>query len=229
MPGCTEPPLPLPPPLRGAETGTFTEYSIATRLPDIARRVLNENDLPPDTVERIRELADGIPNAPIRLLDAPDAPDAADWANYVQPYVGQTWLEPPWFFAETYFYRRLLEATGYWQSGAGEELDPFRAQKEQGLEVAREGIGALADRLERHIAAGWQPNSFADLLHVALWGNQADLSLWPAEQDDKPDHHGADAQAAHTLADDAILAVAYLAARRGQPGRLDLLADNAGL
>ena len=44
------------------------------------------------------------------------APDLDAWKNYVNPYLGQNWYQPPWFFTEHYFYRRILEATGYFQS-----------------------------------------------------------------------------------------------------------------
>ncbi|MBE2224393.1 MAG: hypothetical protein IAF02_22825, partial [Anaerolineae bacterium] len=37
------PKLTIPAPLRGSETGTFTHYSIAVRLPEIGRRILAEN------------------------------------------------------------------------------------------------------------------------------------------------------------------------------------------
>ncbi|PSQ83528.1 MAG: hypothetical protein BRD30_12810, partial [Bacteroidetes bacterium QH_2_63_10] len=107
----------LPPPLRGTEPGTFTHRTIAERWPRIAGRVIAENDFPDAINARIQALRDDLPNGTIRPLEVTDAPDAALWADWVRPYQGQSWLEAPWFFGETYFYRRLLEATGYFRPG----------------------------------------------------------------------------------------------------------------
>ena len=41
------PKAPIPEPLRGIETGTFTHSSIVERLPDTGRRILAENDFSP--------------------------------------------------------------------------------------------------------------------------------------------------------------------------------------
>jgi hypothetical protein len=41
------------------------------------------------------------------------APDVAFWNRELAAYQGRTWLEVPWYFAEAYFYRRLLEAVRY--------------------------------------------------------------------------------------------------------------------
>lgn len=228
MARCTQPPIPLPPPLRGAEVGTFTHYSVATRLPDIARRVLAENDLPPASVAHIEALIADIPTAPIRPLDEPLAPDAADWACYIAPYLGQDWLAVPWFFAEMYFYRRLLEAIGAFRPGPGQGLDPFAYQKRQGLETTREAIRALSTRLG---AGEWRPATFSSLLHVALWGNQADLSLWPAGRNEPPSHADLAAQQRHILVDETADIARRLWGDAHGPIpalRVDFLVDNAG-
>ncbi len=58
----------IPAPLRGSETGTFTHYSIAVRLPDIGRRILAENNFRSHIVADLEDLIEGIADTPIRLF-----------------------------------------------------------------------------------------------------------------------------------------------------------------
>ncbi|MEI7771318.1 MAG: ARMT1-like domain-containing protein [Chloroflexales bacterium] len=199
---------PIPPPLRGAEIGSFAHNTIARRLPAIARRVLIENELAPEAARAVAALADEMPDAPLRPLRDPGAPDLALWAAYIAPYAGQSWLQAPWFVAETYFYRRILAATGYFQPGPGHRADPFALQKRLGLEHARPDPGP-------------HDNDMAAAILGALWGNQADLSLWPAGEGDGPG-------GAHLLADDTAAATALIARLAGAGARADIILDNAG-
>ena len=217
----------LPPPLKGTEPGTFVHRTIAERLPRIAGRVIAENDFPDAINARIRDLRDDLPEGTIRPLKETGVPDAALWADWGRPYWGQGWLETPWFVSETYFYRRLLEATGYFREGPGRRRDPFAYQKEQGLAEAVEGIRALAQGRAAALDRGEEGRSvLARLFRAALWGNQADLSMWAAGEDG-PDH-GDTAQAEeHLLVDDASAALDHLDAL-ARPARVDVWADNAG-
>jgi uncharacterized protein with ATP-grasp and redox domains len=218
----------LPGPLRGSETGTFTHYSIAVRLPDIGRRILAENHFRSHIAADVQALIEEIPNGAIRPLFDHDAPDAADWRQYCLPYLGQSWLQAPWFFVETYFYRRVLEATQYFEKGAATAvLDPFTYQKQQGLATSTTAITRLCQSvnhwLERPSA---KADALAHLLSVALWGNQADLSLWPSDSDANPTHDE-DKRQEHVLLDDTT-AVTHHLLTPTHPIRLDLIADNAG-
>ena len=164
------PTLPLPAALFANERGTFTEDSVVRRLPEIARRTIAENQLDDGQTELVEGLASEIPHASLVPIDEPEAPDAADWMTYIEPYLETNWLDTPWFFVETYFYRRLLAATGYSQPGARAGTDPFGDQKRKGLEGAMD----LADKLGEALADPWL------LLRASLWANRVDLSLWPA-------------------------------------------------
>jgi len=219
--------LDLPSPLRGTEPGTFTHRTIAERWPRIAGRVIAENNFPEEITARIQTLREDLPAGTIRPLDEPDAPDAALWADWVRPYQGEGWLEAPWFFGEIYFYRRLLAATGYFRPGPGRKRDPFTYQKEQGLVQAAEPIRALAQgRAAARDRAEEGRSVLARLFRAALWGNQADLSMWAADEDG-PDHGDAEQAEEHLLADDTAAALDHLAAL-DRPARVDVWADNAG-
>lgn len=218
------PRLPLPPPLRGAEIGSFAHNTIVVRLPDIAWRVLAENDFPPDVAARLEALIDELPDGRIRPLA-----DGHDWDDYTAVYPHHTWLDVPWFFAENYFYRRILEATGYFGQGPLAGLDPFAYQKKLGLETAVANIRALAVQMETWLAQGWDEIIFGQLLAVDLWGNQADLSLWPADGQGQPNHADHSTRQAHLLVDDTTAVTNHLTNHpTNQPLRLDFLIDNAG-
>ena len=221
-----EPALPIPDPICSDVPGTWAYSTTTSRMPEIARRTLVENDYSPQIVARVNDLIDAIPSTPIRMLRQ-EAPDAALWAKAIAPYLGQDWREPPWFFVETYFYRRLLEATGYYEAGEGEGLDPFAYQKRKGLMTTRPMINAISERLAIWVEQGWQERNLAALVAIDLWGNRADLSLWPAGTGEQPlqgDWQGAEAQ---TLVDDTALVTRHLSGREN--ARIDFIVDNAGL
>lgn len=214
----TESPRPWrspPRPLRGAERGSWAHTSIVDRLPEIGRRTLLENDFSDEVHERIEALIDEIPDGPIRPIEDPAAPDEQDWRGYVEPHRGSDWLDPPWFFVETYFYRRIVAATGFFTTETARNADPFRAQKARGLARA-EGI----------VAAALRRDELSDTLLAALWGNQADLSLWPEGEDGQrtePDSPAAD----RILRDDRQQLLQHLQAD-SELNRIDIVLDNAG-
>lgn len=199
-------PVTPPPPLRGADIGSFAHDTVVRRMPATVRRVLHENSLSPEATQAVLALAEEIPHAPIRAPHDHSAPDLALWEAYCAPYLGQNWLEVPWFFAETAMYRRILEATGYFKPGSGFYVDPYTLQKRLALEEFR--FASL-------------PGDLAAALAASLWGNQADLSLWPAGENTTPG-------ATHILADDTPQVVAYLTELIRHDARVDLILDNVG-
>jgi hypothetical protein len=209
---------PLPEPLRASDAGTFTEDSVVRRLPEIAETALANNDLDAGHLQLLEQLIEEINHGVITELEEPFTDDAPAWEEYVTPYLGMTWLDVPWFFAETYFYRRLLAATGYWQPGPGQGLDPFASNKQKDLDAGVHLAGRLAQLL----------GDLPILLSASLWANRVDRSLWPA---------GDQAAAARTaeilgldrsqrlLVDDTERAVELLP---GNGGSIHIILDNSG-
>jgi hypothetical protein len=229
MPNTPEkfPPLPLPPPICGTPPGWFAGYTVTERWPVIGRRILKENHLAPEAAAGIEALVTELTHGTIREIRDDSAPDAAAWAGYVRPYLGQDWLSVPWFFSENYFYRRVIEATGFFRPGPGQGMDPFELQKHLGLEAGLGAIRLLAERLES-IREAPDREALAQMIHLSLWGNQADLSLRPAEKEVRQGHQDAHQQQAHLLVDDAPAAVEALLVLP-QPVRVNMILDNAGL
>jgi uncharacterized protein with ATP-grasp and redox domains len=163
--------------------------------------------------EAIRRLRDEVVgDAAIRAIEGP-APDLDDWDEPVRRRAGERWLATDWFFAETYVYRRVIEAVRYWET----DVDPFRATKEEELSDA-----ATWERVERARELATARDSgdrIAQLLDAALWGNRMDLSYAAAVS------HGTASTAADLLVDDRARALPRLL-RAG--ACVDVIADNAG-
>jgi 1-phosphofructokinase family hexose kinase len=165
-----------PPPLMTSEPGSFARHTILERKPQIIHQVAENNGYPPDVRRALESFREEIAGQPMRSLSE-QAPDVASWNHALDTYHGQTWLEVPWYFAETFFYRRLLEAVRYFQPGPWERHDPFGKQKREQEEVA---VERLANRWGQLNAV--EPKvAFEALLHSCLWGNRADLSNFTVE------------------------------------------------
>jgi len=78
--------------------------------------VLADNAYPPAVVTALEVFGVEIVTRPIQPL-VESAPDVPDRNRELARYAGKSWLEIPWYFAETYFYCRRLEAAGYFQPG----------------------------------------------------------------------------------------------------------------
>jgi uncharacterized protein with ATP-grasp and redox domains len=160
-----------PPFLMTSEPGSFARKTIVERKPQIIQRVVADNDYPPETVRHLESFRDEIAHQPIQPLSEPAA-DVAAWNRQLASWSGKSWLEVPWYLAETFFYRRLLEAVAYFRPGPWKHRDPFGSQKQQQIELAVARLAAESDSL-----AGLDPAlAFEALLHSALWGNRSDLS-----------------------------------------------------
>ncbi|MCA9917771.1 MAG: protein-glutamate O-methyltransferase family protein [Anaerolineales bacterium] len=214
------PKRPVPTPLRGNDTA-YTKDSIVRRLREILQRVLAENKLPETAVAQLIALHNSIPHGTITSLPNHLAPDLDEWQASIEPYLGQTWLEAPWFFVETYFYRRIIAIVDHFRQG----IDPFAQQKRQSLAKATNQTIALANQVSQNIPHGWQPDVFRQLLLADLWGNQADMSMWAAGDEAMPNHAEAADQTAHLLVDDGTAVTQKL---HTPVNRIDFIIDNAG-
>lgn len=214
-----------PAPLRGSDTGSFAHHSVVERLPEILRRVLGENDFPPGVAEALQQIHTEIPSTPLRPISDPEAADAERWNGYVDAVDGADWLEAPWFFVETYFYRRIVAATGYLTTPQF-HVDPFSYQKNTGLRSNRLAIRSQARRLSQVLRQRpLSPSGLGKMLSQSLWGNRADLSLWAADDDSRGDL----AQPDDYLLVDDRQAVAETIIEASPDAKILIVADNAGV
>ena len=217
----------LPSPIRGSDRGSWAQSTIVKRLPEIIDRILKDNDFNPGTIEELKLLRNELPEGTIQRLRDSSTADFGEWESYITPYESSTWLEVPWFFAEVYFYRRIIEAVDYFHTGK----DPFFHQKKQGLLQTQPAIRRFAGVLQSWIDSGEKRPSpeimIQDAILNALWGNQADLSLWPADGEVSPSHQNLQNVQDHLLADDSGDIIRLITDGTGVE-RIDILLDNAG-
>ncbi len=165
-----------------SEPGSFARKTMVERKGQIIARVIADNDYPARLVTDLKELGreisqDGGPGYEIQPVRE-RVGEATFWNAHWSRYEGRTWLELPWYFAETYFYRRLLEATDYFQPGPWFGHDPFTLQKRS---QEADAVAQLRD-VWPQIAATPPEHRFVSLLHACLWGNRADLSNFTVQQ-----------------------------------------------
>jgi len=133
---------------------------------------MNDNNYPQSIIKQLinfkKEIADGMVQPLIE-----DAPDVQKWNNIWKKYKDKTWLELPWYFAEAYFYRRLLEIVNYFQLSSLGNRDPFSSLKKKQIEESLTPL-SLAVELINGIEDSYL--CFENLLHACLWGNRIDLS-----------------------------------------------------
>jgi hypothetical protein len=192
----------FPSPLMTSEPGSFARATIVERKPQIIRQVIQDNDYSPEIIRALEVFREEIACQPMQPLRE-STPDAAGWNEALAAYAGKTWLEAPWYFAETFFYRKLLEATRYFQVAAEQPVftvRPNHAEQpvfivrpnhaEQPVFTVRHDQNPFQKQKDKQIAgdiqrlAGeWDQFSalsaetlFEALLHSCLWGNRADLS-----------------------------------------------------
>lgn len=203
----------LPERLHVSEPGSFAEYTLRYRLPAILHEVIACNDYPDRILERLDMLLQEIAGGPVRSFDDPGA-DTSFWVNAWRDYIGSTWNTLPWFWAETYFYRRILNAVEYFTSGEWYLHDPFEASKQRALQI---GLVYLAQLLTAH------DKPLDSWLLQSLWANRADFSNQAALANaGQVIFNGRD----RLLADDSPQLCAFLL---GKPGlRLGIVCDNAG-
>jgi uncharacterized protein with ATP-grasp and redox domains len=209
-----------PPPLKTSDPGSFARSTIVQRKPQIIRQVLADNDYPPEITAALEVFRHEIAAKPMQPL-VEKADDVEDWNRELQRYAGRSWLEVPWYFAEVFFYRKLLEAVDYLQPGPWQNHDPFALQKQRQIEQAVDQFAASWPQMQ-DVEPGL---TFEVLLHSSLWGNRADLSNFTVREL----AHGGLAtrsQRQHILIDHTVQVHELLAAGVEQ---VDFVCDNVGL
>jgi len=220
-------------------THAFAHLTIRQRLPKVVQNVLADHDYPLEITEALQNLeTELVENEFVSPLNT-NSPDGRAWFEAWQPYQGRRWWDMPWFLAETFFYRRLLQASGYfgWPLVAVQQRPPTPASR--AATELWEGIDPFASRKQAELQnyTTWQLLSSAleqssidsaetlyYLLHYALWGNRADLSYTQVG----PSTLTVQSEQANLLVDDGEAVIDYLA-NLPTSCHLAFICDNAGL
>ncbi|MET7478859.1 damage-control phosphatase ARMT1 family protein [Streptomyces sp. NPDC005648] len=205
---------PFAPVILGNEPGSFPHSVLAERHPAIIRQVRQAFPYDPTRHRALDALLDSCAKGVIEPLSA-DAHDRDRWAAWgLAEHTGRSWYDVPWLWSESYFYRRLLDAVGYFAPGPWQGIDPFRPSKLAELATSEtdEELTALDDLRTEDAGRA--------LLHGSLWGNRADLGFRLS------DATAGTAQAAPGLVADDSATLWSLLPPAGA-GVLHLIADNA--
>ncbi|WP_263104521.1 damage-control phosphatase ARMT1 family protein [Kitasatospora sp. DSM 101779] len=206
--------MPTAPVIRIDVPGSFPWGVFHERHPELVRQVLAARPYGPAERAAVEDL---LAESTGGLLEPPGTGlhDRALWLARGAGLWGRPWSEAPFLWAESWFHRRLLEATGYFRPGPWQGIDPFAPFKD--AELAGEAVDGELAALDGLADLPGEARARA-LLSSALWGNRADLSFRMAA--------GTDGEAAADLvADDSGPLLAELARARG--GTVCLIADNA--
>ncbi|MFD3836207.1 damage-control phosphatase ARMT1 family protein [Streptomyces sp. NPDC058642] len=205
-----------PPVILADEPGSFPHSVLAERHPAIIRQVREAFPYGPEQHRALDALLENCTKGVIEPLPAA-AQDRAGWAAWgADEYTGRSWFDVPWLWSESWFYRQLLEAVGYFGTGPWQGIDPFRPFKLAELDAPEtdEELAAL-DALDGRPA----DEQAEALLHGSLWGNRADLGFRLSDADAE----GRDAVPG-LVADDSTALWSLL----DGVDTLCLVADNAG-
>jgi len=204
--------------ITAADPAEFAYTVFHDRHPRLFTRLRDALPYGPGQLDALHRLEDETLTGTLQPLD-PDAEkgaagDYAAWTEWGAAYFGKglRWTDVPFLWSESYFYRRILSATGYF-AGPWHGVDPFGPMKANSLagaavdkELAAYGAPAAMSPAERDAA----------LLAACLSGNQADLGFQLIA--------GAPVGVS-LLVDDNAAIWAYLNSHK--PGRVNLVADNA--
>lgn len=208
----------LPAPWTCADPSTFAWTVLHERHPVLVRTVAEAHPYGPHQLRALDRLLEESTSGVLRPLPD-DRHDAEAWRNWTAGHTGMRWDAAPFLLAESYFYRRLLDAIDFFAPGPWFWIDPFAHQKDAEL-----GDPALTDELSGldRLRDLDQDERLRQLLHASLWGNRADLGFAAHRETTDVRHQPGDGA---LVADDTTSTISVL---RSGPGHVCLVADNAG-
>lgn len=184
------------PVVRGV-AGSFAGSVLYQRHPKLVAQVRAAHPYPPGIAAALDALADEITR------------DQID--------TGESWSALPFLAAECYFYRRLLNAVGYFGPGPWQGVDPFAPAKN--AELDDPALDSDLRDLDR-LATLDEPARRQALTLASLWGNRADLGFLLSDPDS-----AARERSAALLVDDSAGMWRLLDERPAGP--VTVVADNA--
>lgn len=108
--------------------GSFAHGVLRDRHPALIAQVRAAFPYGPRQQARLDALLTEITTGVIEPLPT-GAHDHQAWNTWGQGLFGRSWFAAPFLWAESYFYRRLLEAVDYYTPGPWQGIDPFEPAK----------------------------------------------------------------------------------------------------
>ena len=225
----------LPDLISTAEPGSFARSTVTERHPRIISQVREDNDLDAGAVRKLEgleeEMKTGVVSDPVSQRKANPSlfqkEELSRWSRAIARYAGRSWLDIPWYFAESFFYFKLLWAIGYYdEQSPSFQRDPYQAQKNRELLIGGGAIAA-ADQLSGLLGQigeheGGDEVPYREFIMASLWGNRIDLSNATVVEQSRKSFLDKDT---HELPVDQSDELCRLMA---SVTRLDLVMDNSG-
>ncbi len=163
----------LPPELLNDDPNGFAWGVWHDRTPKLLTRVRDAHPYGPGQRRALEALLEEVASGVVEPL-SPHAHDHETWVLWGANYFGKPWLDTPFLWSESYFYRRLLDAVRFFEPGPWRWLDPFEYLKTAELRdpALEPDLKALDDLQE--LDADDQERA---ILLASLWGNRADLGF----------------------------------------------------
>lgn len=158
-------------PITGASEGSFARFTLENRLPSIIEGILAENLFSPEVNADLQKIKHKILHGAL-TIPIITGPDQELWKIWMAPYLHLTWFEAPFYVVESYFYRLILDATGFFSNN----IDPFFNIKRKDIDEHISQLSELLIRLEDVKEDLDQSDLIHFILQLSLWGNKSDLS-----------------------------------------------------
>ncbi len=220
-----------PPCISTGDTASFAFRTIHFRKPLIIEQVLNGNRISDKYTQNLKDLENEIRRGTITdpFPGIPDNPavfeksEIKTWKREIKKHLSKNWFKIPWYFAEAYFYLRLLLAYGYYSPDSGYYIeDPFQHLKDRELHSEKGGIDILSGILNTVSDTAHPEKVLKSVLLFSLWGNRIDLSNYSIAQNSKTDTLRS--EDSNILIDNTEQIIDEIL----KADRIDFLMDNAG-
>jgi len=222
---------PLPPYFSTGDAGSFARKTLQVRKPAILDKILGANQFTQGQRKEItalkQELLNGIVSDPLHGgfygFDALDIDTRQMWQEELPAYRGKSWLDIPFYLAESLLYFKILIAIGYFDNSSSYYMkDPYGSFKKDELYSDNGGLGigrALCTTLEELRDSD---EKLQAILYNSLWGNRVDLSLFSIAE--KSRGRVLHEQGENLLIDQSKRLVEIL----NRASRVDIILDNTG-
>lgn len=204
----------LPPLIMTSEPGSFARNTIEERKPLIIDQILQDFDYTPSIRNELIQFKSELTGGLVKPLTE-ETSDREIWDKDIRPWLGKTWLEIPWFLAETFFYRRILEIVHYFSPGPFQNQDPYKRLKDKELLDAVH----IFTQTNGSISSEQPYEMFKRVCFQAMWGNRGDLSNLQVFDTDMGE------QSEHIILDQSAAAYDLL---KLKPSKIAYFMDNAG-
>ena len=204
-------------PIRGIDHDSFAGFTLKERLPFIIDQIIQDNDFSKQIILGLAELKVNILHGKIQYFICAGN-DQLKWKVWISEHIGKSWFEVPFYFAEAYFYRLILDRIDFFQKN----IDPFLNQKTNDISQNEDHFLKILSKLNGFIIQSSERSQVLNyLLFLSLWGNKSDLSQLSLQRNDD-NKIGNE----FTLIDDSQKVSNYLAQ---QVNQIDIVLDNSGL